>query len=109
MTERERAIERDKAIEDFDHTMKTYLEIAKLHDLNFMAAYDIGDREFHALRYVDQGAAIDFPAKMVLDMPAEAQDYFMNFVSGRIKEKRGIVDTPPKRKISILWGLVSFG
>jgi hypothetical protein len=101
--------ERDKAIEDFDNTMRTYLEIAKLHDLNFMAAYDIGDREFHALRFVDQGAAIDFPAKMVLDMPEKAQDYFMNFVSSCIKEQRGIVDLQPKRKFSILWGLVSFG
>jgi hypothetical protein len=42
-------------------------------------------------------------------MPEKAQDYFMNFVSSCIKEQRGIVDLQPKRKFSILWGLVSFG
>lgn len=99
---------RDMAMQDINDTMLTYVEIAKLHDINFMAAYDIGDRQFNTLRYVDQGAVIDFPARIVLDMPEKAQDYFMNYVSREIKKQRGIIDKP-KRKFSILWGLVSFG
>jgi hypothetical protein len=100
--------ERDKVIQDIDDTMRTYLEIARLHNLNFMATYDIGNQEFQSIRHMDSGATIDFVARLVLDMSSGAQDYFMGFVAGEIKAQRGIVDKP-KRKFSILWGLVSFG
>ena len=91
--------------------MRTCVEWAKMHDINFTAFWDISEKEFSSASYVDGGAAVDFPAKMVMDLPPHVQDYFLRYVSGKIKDQRGIAEPPPKprRKFSILWGLFSFG
>ncbi len=103
--------EREKAMQDINDTMRTYAEVAKMHDINFAAFWDISDKELSSAQYVDGGAAIDFPVKMVMELPPSGQDYFTRYLTSKINEQRGIVEPPakPRRKFSILWGLVSFG
>ncbi len=85
------------------------VEWCKNHGINYFAIYDTGENSFRSVYTLDHGSATEFSMKLILALDDEHQDRVMKILNSRIKEQRGIVDPPPKRKFSILWGLVSFG
>ena len=100
--------DRASVLRTIDDDAKTTVEFAKMHDVNMLVVYDTGDNTYNTAYTLDDNSAIEFATKMILMLKPEHQDYAMKFVVGKIKAQRGIVDKP-KRKFSILWGLVSFG
>jgi hypothetical protein len=85
------------------------VEWCKNHGINYYAIYDTGENSFRTVYTLDHGSATEFSMKLILMLDDDHQDKVMKMLHRRLREQRGIPEPAPKKKVSILWGLVSFG